>query len=81
MTTVSIPEAQRDLPKLLKNLNGGGAFLIADSGNIVARVDSVATPAKRPSLRDIKPSSVGALLKPLNSADDDILGEMLDSQK
>lgn len=78
MTTVSIPEAQRDLPKLIQNLDGNGGFLIQDGGKIVARVDSVANPAARHSLRDIQPASVGALLKPLAFSEMDLLGEMLD---
>jgi hypothetical protein len=51
MTTVSIPIAQRDLPKLIENLNGHGAFLIENAGKIVARVDSVNEATIRPSLR------------------------------
>jgi len=77
MTTVSIPEAQRDLPKLLN----GNSFLIEDGGRIVARVDSVKPAARRPSLREIQPTSVGSLLKPLDFSEMDILGEMLDSSK
>lgn len=76
MTTVSIPEAQRDLPKLIRGLSEGGTFVIMDEGKAVARVDSIKADELRGSLREIRPSSVGALLKPLNFTED-LLGEMI----
>ncbi len=75
MTTVSIPEAQRDLPKLIRGLNDGGAFVIMDGGKAVARVDSIKADEVKGSLRDIQPSSVGALLTPLDFTED-LMAEM-----
>jgi hypothetical protein len=42
---------------------------------------TVIGPATRASLRDLKPDSVGAVLRPYPSGDDDLLAEMLDSEK
>jgi antitoxin (DNA-binding transcriptional repressor) of toxin-antitoxin stability system len=76
MTTVSLPEAQRDLPKLIRGLSDGGTFLIMDQGKPVARVDSIKANEPISSLRDIRPTSVGALLKPLDLTED-LLDEMI----
>ena len=38
-------------------------------------------PATRGSLRDLKPVSVGTVLRPYPSGEDDLMGEMLDSGK
>jgi hypothetical protein len=42
---------------------------------------TVIGPAARASLRDLKPDSVGAVLRPYPSGEDDLLGEMLNSGK
>jgi hypothetical protein len=42
---------------------------------------TVLGPATRNSLRDIQPASVGAILRPYPSKDDDLMEEMLDNGK
>jgi prevent-host-death family protein len=75
--TVTLVEAQRSPPDLVRQLAQEGEVLITDADRPVARL----TPASpRPSLRELKPASVGAVLRPFPSTDDDLLGEMLDGQ-
>jgi len=75
MKTVTLDEAQRRLPDLVRRLEQEGEMLITDADHPVARLSR---PSDRPSLRDLKPASVGAVLRPLSLPDDDLLGEMLD---
>lgn len=75
MQTIDIHDAQARFIELVESLSPSDAVLITRGDRPVARL----TPAdERPSLRDIRPSSVGELLRPFPSPDDDILGEMLD---
>ena len=74
MQSVSLDEAQRHLAELVGQLPREGEFLITQQDKPVARLTS-ATP--RPSLRQLQPASVGAVLRPFPSAEDDLLGEML----
>ena len=48
--------------------------MITDQDKPVARLTAA---APRPSLRDLKPASIGAVLRPFPAADDDLLAEML----
>lgn len=77
MQTLTLPEAQRHLPELVRGLGGADEWVITDADKPVARLSSATT---GPSLRDLQPKSVGAVLRPFPSPDDDILGEMLDVQ-
>ena len=54
-----------------------GELVITDADQPVARISRV--PA-RASLRDLRPKSVGALLRPFPASEDDTLGEMLAAQ-
>ena len=75
MQTVTLEEAQKNLAELVRQLGREGEVTITDANQPVARL----SPA-RESLRDIKPKSVGAVLREFPSPGDDILGEMLGSQ-
>jgi prevent-host-death family protein len=77
MQTVSLDHAQQHLQELVRDLNTEGEIVITSDDKPVARLVS----ANRPSLRDLQPSSVGALPRPVPSPDDDVLGEMLDQGK
>jgi antitoxin (DNA-binding transcriptional repressor) of toxin-antitoxin stability system len=77
MQTVSLPEAQQRLAELVRHLAIQGDLVITDSGKPVAMLSSLGT---RPSLKDLQPQSVGALLRPFPSGGDDLLGEMIDSR-
>ena len=77
MQTVTLPEAQKHLPELVRDLAREGELVITDADKPVAKLSSL-TP--RPSLRDLKPQSVGAILQPFPSPGDDLLGEMLDGR-
>ena len=74
MNTVTLQEAQLHLPELVQKLAREGECLITDADQPVARLTWV-TP--RPSLRQLEPQSVGAVLRPYPSSGDDTLGEML----
>jgi len=74
MQTVTLPEAQKHLSELVRDLAREGELVITDADKPVAKLSSL-TP--RPSLRDLKPQSVGAILQPYPSPADDLLGEML----
>jgi antitoxin (DNA-binding transcriptional repressor) of toxin-antitoxin stability system len=71
-------EAQKHLPDLVRQLGREGELLITDAEKPVGKLSSV---TERPSLRNLKPTSVGAVLRPFPSPQDDILGEMLDAQQ
>ncbi|MBI4326865.1 MAG: type II toxin-antitoxin system Phd/YefM family antitoxin [Chloroflexi bacterium] len=77
MQTVPLAEAQSRLPELIRSLLPGEQIVITSGDKPVAKL----TPAEpRPSLRDIKPVSVGAVLRPFPHRDDDLLEEMLNRQ-
>jgi antitoxin (DNA-binding transcriptional repressor) of toxin-antitoxin stability system len=78
MQTVTLSEAQKHLLKLVRELPRQGELLITDSDKPVARLSSVAAPT---SLRQLAPTSVGAVLRPFPAPDDDTLGEMLGARR
>ena len=78
MQKVTLDEAQKRLPELVRSLNREGELLITDHDRPVARL---APATDRTSLRDLKPCSVGAVLRPFPAPDDDLLSEMLDAPK
>jgi antitoxin (DNA-binding transcriptional repressor) of toxin-antitoxin stability system len=78
MHTVTLGEAQKKLPELVRQLEREGELLITDAHKPVAKLSPV---TERSSLRNIRPSSVGAVLRPFPSPKDDMLGEMLDARR
>jgi len=74
---VTLPEAQRRLRELIRDLAVQGDLVIADGVKPIAKLGF---PASRPSMKDLQLRSVGAILRPFPSSDDDLLGEMLDSR-
>ncbi|MBL9173142.1 MAG: hypothetical protein JNL10_06385 [Verrucomicrobiales bacterium] len=77
MQTVTLPEAQRRLTELVRDLAIQGDLVITDADKPVAKLSFLSS---RPSLKDLQPKSVGAILRPYPSANDDFLGEMLDAR-
>jgi antitoxin (DNA-binding transcriptional repressor) of toxin-antitoxin stability system len=77
MQTVTLTEAQRHLPELVRDLPRDGELVITDADKPVARLTPLTA---RTSLRNLSPQSVGAVLRPFPSSEDDTLGEMLDSR-
>ncbi len=77
MQTVTLTEAQRHLPELVRDLSRDGELVITDADKPVARLTPLTA---RTSLRNLSPQSIGAVLRPFPSSDDDTLGEMLDSR-
>lgn len=75
MQTVTLPEAQKHLAELVRTLAREGELVITDADRPVAKILPLSPP---PSLRDLKPQSVGAILRTFPSSEDDVLGEMLD---
>jgi len=75
MKAVRLIDAGSQLNELVELLPSSGDVVITRGDQPVARLT---TADKQPTLRDFKPSSVGTLLRPLFSADDDLLAEMLD---
>ncbi len=78
MQTVTLPEAQKHLAELVRDLAREGELIITDADRPVARI---LPPSPQPSLRDLKPQSVGTVLRPFPSPEDDVLGEMLAPQR
>ncbi len=74
MQTVTLPDAQKHLPELIRDLPRKGELVITDADKPVAKILPLSPQA---SLRDLKPQSVGAILQPFPSREDDLLGEML----
>jgi antitoxin (DNA-binding transcriptional repressor) of toxin-antitoxin stability system len=73
MQTVTLDEAQSKLAELVHQLGVGGEVVILEEKRPVARL----LPAvERPSLRDLEPVSVGAVLRPFPLPEDDLLEEM-----
>ena len=77
MQTLTLSEAQQHLTELVRDLAQEGELLITDANKPVAKLSSV-TP--RASLRNLTPTSVGAVLLPFPSPEDDTLGEMLNAR-
>ena len=77
MHTVTLAEAQQHLAELVRHLDREGEWVITDADKPVARLAPLHV---QTSLRDIRPQSVGAVLHPFPSSEDDTLGEMLDPQ-
>lgn len=75
MKTVTLSEAQRTLPELVRRLEQEGEMLITDADHPVARLTRA---SDGHSLRDLQPVSLGGVLRPFPSPDDDVLSEMLD---
>ena len=77
MQTVTLDEAQKHLVELVRDLGRQGELLITDAERPVAKL----LPAtEQTTLRDLKPQSVGAILRPFPCPADDLLGEMLDAR-
>jgi prevent-host-death family protein len=77
MHTVTLAEAQQHLAELVRDLAREGELVITDADKPVARLAPLHV---QTSLRNLSPKSVGAVLRPFPSSEDDILGEMLDSR-
>jgi antitoxin (DNA-binding transcriptional repressor) of toxin-antitoxin stability system len=78
METITLEEAQINLPQLVRQLETRGELLIVQANRPIARLSPF---MDRPSLRDLVSSSVGAVLRPFPSPDDDLLDEMTNSSK
>ncbi|HEY3242647.1 MAG TPA: type II toxin-antitoxin system prevent-host-death family antitoxin [Phycisphaerae bacterium] len=74
MRTVQLIEAQAHLADLVASVASGSDVVITQDQEPVARLTAVGAP---PSLAEIQPVSVGAVLRPLGP-DDDWLAEMLE---
>ncbi len=81
MNAVTLSEAQQHRVDLVHDLARQGELLITDNDRPVARFSAVTSTTGRASLRDLKPASVGAVLQPFPSPEDDTLGEMLAGRK
>ena len=77
MHTVTLAEAQQHLAELVRDLAREGELVITEADKPVARLTP---PHAQTSLRNLSPKSVGAVLRPFPSPEDDTLGEMLDSR-
>ena len=85
MQSVRLADAQSQLPALIDAVTRGEEVVITRDDVPVARLSpasgtAATAPATRHSLRDHKPSSLGRVLAPTRSADDDLLAEMLDDR-
>lgn len=78
MQKVTLDDAKEHLAELVRNLPREGELLITDADQPVARLSPV---IDRTSLRNLKPHSIGAVLRPYPSPEDDVLGKMLDGRK
>lgn len=74
MKSVRINDAASNLEELVKMLPLTGDVSLTRDNELVARLTAG---DQQTSLRDIQPSSVGAILRPLFGIDDDLLAEML----
>ena len=70
MQAVTLFEAQENLTALVRGINREGELLITDADAPMAKLSPVTPPT---SLRQLRPSSVGAVLRPFPSAEDDML--------
>lgn len=73
MQTVPLSEAQEHLTALVRGIAHAGELLITEADTPLASLSPMPTSA---SLRQLRPSSVGAVLRPFPSADDDTLFEL-----
>jgi prevent-host-death family protein len=73
-----LDEAQKRLSELVHELVPGGEIVITEAARPVARLASI---TDRTSLRDLRPTSIGRVLRPYPSSDDDTLAEMLEAQE
>lgn len=73
MQTVTLSEAQEHLTALVRGIAREGELLITDADTPVAMLSPVPPPT---SLRHLRPASVGAVLRPYPSAEDDTLFEL-----
>jgi len=83
MATVTVEEARKRFDELIAELPTAGSITITDGEKIVATLLAGPTMSRGPgphSVLDIKPLSLGGMLKPYPHPDDDILGEMLDGK-
>jgi antitoxin (DNA-binding transcriptional repressor) of toxin-antitoxin stability system len=78
MRTLTLAEATKNLTELVHGLGRGGEWIITEADKPVAKLAPV--PALV-SLRDLTPVSVGAVLRPFPSVEDDSLGEMIDAHQ
>jgi antitoxin (DNA-binding transcriptional repressor) of toxin-antitoxin stability system len=76
MERVTLQEAQNDLPNLVRQLAVRGEVLIIEANRPIARLSPF---IERGSLRDLAPASVGEVLRPYPSSEDDLLEEMSQS--
>jgi hypothetical protein len=74
MKSIRINEAASKLEELVKLLPVTGDVSLTRGDEPIARLTA---PDGQTSLRDLQPSSVGAILRPLFGEDDDLLDEML----
>ena len=77
MHTVTLAEAQQHLAELVRDLDREGESVITEADKPVARLAPL---HNQTSLRNLSPQSVGAVLRPFPSSEDDTLGEMLDAR-
>ena len=77
MQTLTVSEAQQHLAELVRSFGSEGEWIITDASGPVARLSPVTASA---SLRDLRPKSVGAVLRPFPAPEDDTLGEMLEAR-
>jgi antitoxin (DNA-binding transcriptional repressor) of toxin-antitoxin stability system len=73
MQTVTLSEAQEHLTALVRGIAQAGELLITEEDTPLASLSPMPPSA---SLRQLRPSSVGAILRPFPSADDDTLFEL-----
>lgn len=73
MQRVTVDEAQRQLPAIISSLQSEGEVVIMKDNLPVARLTAAGA---RPSLRNIQPASIGKVLNPYPSPEDDLLEEM-----
>ena len=74
MRTVELDEARAKLSELIESASAGEEIIITRGARPVARLTA---PDGSTSLRDLKPTSVGGVLRPISGGGDDILDEML----
>lgn len=80
MSTITVNEAQERLPELLARLSTEGEWIITGTQGPLARLSPMPPGGPHTSLRQLRPVSVGALLRPYPDAADDLLGEMSDRE-
>lgn len=76
MSTVTLDEAQRQLPQLVLTLPTEGEIVILGANGPVAKLSPVSAATAGTSLRQLEPRSVGKLLQPYPAPEDDLLEEM-----